>query len=149
MGFYAPAQLVRDAREHGVEVRPVCINASRWDCTLEPSGRPQPAVRLGLSLHNMGDIAEQTLAGATSTGAPPRRPKHERAALDVVRSKLGAGCRRSTARHGDAPIREPLRCPTRDTRAKCPRWGTVPSNHILPPYPDRGGGCDGTTLEAC
>jgi error-prone DNA polymerase len=37
MGFYAPAQLVRDAREHGVEVRPVCINDSRWDCTLEPS----------------------------------------------------------------------------------------------------------------
>ena len=35
MGFYAPAQLVRDAREHGVEVRPVCVNASRWDCTLE------------------------------------------------------------------------------------------------------------------
>ncbi|HMG46678.1 MAG TPA: error-prone DNA polymerase [Allosphingosinicella sp.] len=35
MGFYAPAQLVRDAREHGVEVRPVCINASRWDCTIE------------------------------------------------------------------------------------------------------------------
>ncbi|MFV0513051.1 MAG: error-prone DNA polymerase, partial [Jhaorihella sp.] len=32
MGFYAPAQIVRDAREHGVEVRPVCINASRWDC---------------------------------------------------------------------------------------------------------------------
>jgi error-prone DNA polymerase len=36
MGFYAPAQLVRDARQHGVEVRPVCINASQWDCTLEP-----------------------------------------------------------------------------------------------------------------
>jgi len=35
MGFYAPAQVVRDAREHGVEVRPVCVNASRWDCTLE------------------------------------------------------------------------------------------------------------------
>jgi error-prone DNA polymerase len=35
MGFYAPAQIVRDAREHRVEVRPVCINASRWDCTLE------------------------------------------------------------------------------------------------------------------
>ncbi|MFL6845034.1 MAG: error-prone DNA polymerase, partial [Allosphingosinicella sp.] len=35
MGFYAPAQIVRDAREHGVEVRPVCVNASRWDCTLE------------------------------------------------------------------------------------------------------------------
>jgi error-prone DNA polymerase len=35
MGFYAPAQIVRDASEHGVEVRPVCINASRWDCGLE------------------------------------------------------------------------------------------------------------------
>ncbi|HEX6375226.1 MAG TPA: error-prone DNA polymerase [Allosphingosinicella sp.] len=35
MGFYQPAQLVRDAQEHGVEVRPACINASRWDCTLE------------------------------------------------------------------------------------------------------------------
>ena len=35
MGFYAPAQLVRDARSHGVEVRPVDINHSEWDCTLE------------------------------------------------------------------------------------------------------------------
>ena len=37
MGFYAPAQLVRDAREHGVEVRPPDVNASDWDCTLEPA----------------------------------------------------------------------------------------------------------------
>ena len=37
MGFYAPAQIVRDAREHGVEVRPVDVNASAWDCTLEHS----------------------------------------------------------------------------------------------------------------
>jgi len=36
MGFYAPAQIVRDAQEHGVEVRPVDINRSNWDCTLEP-----------------------------------------------------------------------------------------------------------------
>ena len=35
MGFYAPAQIVRDAREHGVTVRPVDVNASGWDCTLE------------------------------------------------------------------------------------------------------------------
>jgi len=46
MGFYAPAQIVQDARAHGVEVRPVCINASRWDCTLEPAGN-RLAVRLG------------------------------------------------------------------------------------------------------
>ena len=35
MGFYAPAQIVRDAQEHGVDVRDVDINASHWDCTLE------------------------------------------------------------------------------------------------------------------
>jgi len=35
MGFYAPAQIVRDAREHGVEVREVDVNESEWDCTLE------------------------------------------------------------------------------------------------------------------
>ena len=51
MGFYAPAQIVRDAREHGVEVRPICINASRWDCTLEPvEGSGLLAVRLGLRM---------------------------------------------------------------------------------------------------
>ncbi|WP_242416458.1 error-prone DNA polymerase [Sphingomonas panni] len=48
MGFYAPAQIVRDAREHGVEVRPPCVNASRWDSTLEPTGGRYLAVRLGL-----------------------------------------------------------------------------------------------------
>ena len=48
MGFYAPAQIVRDAREHGVEVRPVDVNASLWDCTLEPAGRGgRMALRLG------------------------------------------------------------------------------------------------------
>src|SRR5271169_5236409 len=48
MGFYAPAQIVRDAREHGVEVRPVDVNASDWDCTLEPLPGRGPALRLGL-----------------------------------------------------------------------------------------------------
>lgn len=51
MGFYAPAQIVRDAQEHGVEVRPVCINESRWDCTLEPMDeKGRFAVRLGLCM---------------------------------------------------------------------------------------------------
>jgi len=43
LGFYAPAQLVRDAREHGVEVREVDVNLSDWDCTLE--ARPSPVAR--------------------------------------------------------------------------------------------------------
>ncbi|OYU68589.1 MAG: error-prone DNA polymerase [Alphaproteobacteria bacterium PA2] len=49
MGFYQPSQLVRDAREHGVEVRPPDVMASDWDCTLEPlEGKRLRAVRLGL-----------------------------------------------------------------------------------------------------
>jgi error-prone DNA polymerase len=49
MGFYAPAQLVRDAREHGVEVRPVDVNASEWESTLEAGDQDSgPAVRLGM-----------------------------------------------------------------------------------------------------
>ena len=40
MGFYAPAQIVRDAREHGVAVRPVDVNHSQWDSGLEPSEDP-------------------------------------------------------------------------------------------------------------
>jgi len=47
MGFYAPAQIVRDAREHGVTVRPVCINASYWDNVMEPDGNGGLALRLG------------------------------------------------------------------------------------------------------
>lgn len=51
MGFYAPAQIVGDARAHGVEVRPICINRSRWDCTLEPIGNTdRHAVRLGMRM---------------------------------------------------------------------------------------------------
>src|SRR5208282_3999592 len=51
MGFYAPAQIVRDARDHGVDVRPVCVDASRFDCTLEPTSQDDHfAVRLGLRM---------------------------------------------------------------------------------------------------
>ncbi|WP_253257946.1 error-prone DNA polymerase [Sphingobium sp. SA916] len=50
MGFYAPAQIVADARAHRVEVRPVCVNASRWDCTLEPTTGDRFAVRLGMRM---------------------------------------------------------------------------------------------------
>src|SRR5690606_40753378 len=47
MGFYAAAQIVRDAREHGVEVRPVDINFSHWDCTLEPVAERSEERRVG------------------------------------------------------------------------------------------------------
>jgi DNA-directed DNA polymerase III PolC len=50
MGFYAPAQLVRDARAHGVEVRAASAEASAWDSTLERRDDGRPALRLGLRL---------------------------------------------------------------------------------------------------
>ncbi|MFL6664150.1 MAG: error-prone DNA polymerase [Rhizobacter sp.] len=58
MGFYAPAQLVRDAREHGVEVRPVDVRVSAWDSTLEEGeGAALRPVRLGLG--RIGGLAEE------------------------------------------------------------------------------------------
>ena len=48
MGFYAPAQLVNDARRNGVVFRPVDVNVSDWDCTLEANAADRPEVRLGL-----------------------------------------------------------------------------------------------------
>jgi error-prone DNA polymerase len=61
MGFYGPSQLVQDARRHGVEVRPVDVTVSEWDCTLERSaGNPEePALRLGLNM----------IAGLSEAGA--------------------------------------------------------------------------------
>ena len=50
MGFYSPDQVLQDARRHGIEVRPVDVRYSDWDCALEPSGNPQPAIRLGLRM---------------------------------------------------------------------------------------------------
>ena len=50
MGFYAPAQLVQDARRHGVRVRPVDVSMSGWDSTLEKTGDGVFALRLGLRL---------------------------------------------------------------------------------------------------
>jgi error-prone DNA polymerase len=50
MGFYQPAQLVRDARSHGVEIREADVNFSAWDCTLETAADGSHAVRLGFRL---------------------------------------------------------------------------------------------------
>ena len=50
MGFYAPSQLIQDARRHGVEVRPVDATTSEWECSLEYDAGAEPALRLGLCL---------------------------------------------------------------------------------------------------
>ena len=89
MGFYAAAQVVRDAQNHGVEMRPVCVNASRWDCTLEPSGGRWLAVRLGLrqvrGLRNTDGAAIVAARGNAPFGSVEevwRRAGVQRAAIE-------------------------------------------------------------------
>jgi len=50
MGFYSPDQVLQDARRHGIEVRPVDVCHSDWDCSLEPGAEAQPSIRLGLRM---------------------------------------------------------------------------------------------------
>ncbi|OIP83219.1 MAG: error-prone DNA polymerase [Rhodobacterales bacterium CG2_30_65_12] len=69
MGFYAPAQIVRDAREHGVEVRPVCINASYWDNVMEPDGHGGLALRLGFrQIRGLGQEEAGWITAARGNG---------------------------------------------------------------------------------
>jgi error-prone DNA polymerase len=86
MGFYQPAQIVRDAIEHGVEVRPICVNASRWDCTLEDTADGGLAVRLGLRM--VGKLAEADAARVVLA-----RAQEPYRAIDDLwrRARIGAG----------------------------------------------------------
>ncbi|MDO5756348.1 MAG: error-prone DNA polymerase [Rhodobacterales bacterium] len=69
MGFYAPAQIVRDAREHGVIVRPVCINASFWDNSIEPDDTGGLAIRLGFrQIRGIDEESASWLAAARGNG---------------------------------------------------------------------------------
>jgi len=86
MGFYAPAQIVRDAREHGVEVHGIDVNASAWDNALE--NEPEPAVRLGF--RQIGgfreDWADAIVAAAPFDGVEDlaRRASLPQAALRLL-----------------------------------------------------------------
>ncbi|MFJ3373851.1 error-prone DNA polymerase [Pseudomonas sp. NPDC086112] len=50
MGFYSPDQILQDARRHHLQIRPVDVRASDWDCSLEPIIGAQPAIRMGLRM---------------------------------------------------------------------------------------------------
>ena len=83
MGFYAPAQIVRDAREHGVEVRPVCINASFWDNTMEPDGQGGRALRLGFrQVKGLHEEEAEWLTAARGNGYRAGQDVWRRAGLD-------------------------------------------------------------------
>lgn len=68
MGFYAPAQIVRDMRDHGVRVRAPDVNYSDWDSTLEPDGNGF-AVRLGL--RQVGGLRAEHAARVTAARDRP------------------------------------------------------------------------------
>lgn len=125
MGFYAPAQIVRDAQGHGVEIRPVCIAASHWDCTLEPLGDGRRfAVRLGLRMvkglanaHAQAiiaarpfvDLAGLIRAGMTQGGRIPHAALIRLAEADAFRPALGLDRRQALwalrgARDDDLPL---------------------------------------------
>ena len=83
MGFYAPSQLVQDARRHGVEVRPVDMCASNWECTLEPCAAAAPAVRLGLTMvKGLSEAAAQRIVSARAGGFSSVEELMRRADLD-------------------------------------------------------------------
>lgn len=82
MGFYRPAQLVSDAKQHGVEVRPVDINLSHWDCHLESSDTQQPALRLGMRM-------VKGLSSATAQGILQCRTEQPFETLSALAQKSG------------------------------------------------------------
>ncbi len=93
MGFYQPAQLVRDAREHGVEVRAADLVSSDWDCTLEPPDDPRTprrALRLGLrqvkglKQKEIEAFMEVRLAGLTTVDDYILRSGLSRRALELL-----------------------------------------------------------------
>ena len=69
MGFYSASQLTQDARRHGVEVRPVDVNESDWDSTLEPAASGEAALRLGLrQVKGLSEAAGQAIVDHRSDG---------------------------------------------------------------------------------
>jgi error-prone DNA polymerase len=89
LGFYAPAQLVRDAREHGVEVREVDVNLSDWDCTLEPLP-PLPVHRERVGVRGGAILSDKD--GAAPHPSPPATPSPR---------ERGEGERRLHPRHAE------------------------------------------------
>jgi error-prone DNA polymerase len=90
MGFYAPAQIVRDAVEHGVTVLPVDVNASEWDCTLETTGE-EKSERQGSGDADSGRL-DRHIALRLGLRQVDGLPEHIAARLLAERAERGAFC---------------------------------------------------------
>jgi error-prone DNA polymerase len=159
MGFYAPAQLVRDAREHGVDVRPVDVNASDWDCTLEPRpslfppappegrhgwGSSGPALRLGFrQVKGMRQADAERIVRARPSHGPFTSVAHLRRACDLSPSAVDRLARADALASLRLSRREAswdaLALPTPPSRAAEPTlWSAHDDPHLpvdLPPLP--------------
>ncbi|MGZ7457864.1 error-prone DNA polymerase [Pseudomonas sp. Ma2-10] len=70
MGFYSPDQILQDARRHHLQIRPVDVRASDWDCSLEPITGAQPAIRMGLRMiKGFREDDARSIEAARSKGA--------------------------------------------------------------------------------
>ncbi|NWC10140.1 error-prone DNA polymerase [Pseudomonas agarici] len=90
MGFYSPDQILQDARRHQLQIRPVDVRTSCWDCSLEPAEGAQPALRLGLRMiRGFREEDAQRIEVARSLGAfKDIADLGERARLDVRAQEL-------------------------------------------------------------
>ena len=102
MGFYSASQLTQDARRHGVEIRPVDVNKSDWDSTLEPNEQEEAALRLGLrQVKGLSETAGEAIVRQRQSGYQSIQLLLERTGLN--RCELGvlaaAGALKSLAGH--------------------------------------------------
>ena len=149
MGFYAPAQIVRDAREHGVEVREVDVNRSDWDCTLGGAARIDdlglaPGRRICSAKRRSGvvrggpmqTVEELASRGARAGACDPAARRGGRVPVDGARPARGAvGFARAQGR------RPTCRCslmPRRATRARKTTPAQLPAmplaEHVISDY---------------
>ncbi|MBB3472245.1 error-prone DNA polymerase [Sphingomonas sp. BK345] len=100
MGFYAPAQIVRDARAHGVEVRPPCVLESEWDTALVERGESLAA--RGLSVRRGAEASD---AGKIEPSSSPLRFAPLRLGLRVIHGLSGEDAGRILTARAHAPFR--------------------------------------------
>ncbi|WP_374981018.1 error-prone DNA polymerase [Pseudomonas solani] len=140
MGFYTPDQVLQDARRHGIEVRPVDVRHSDWDCDLEPDARGRLAIRLGLRMvKGFNEEAAQRISAARALRAfDDVADLCHRARLDArARERLAdAGTLRGLAGH-----RHRARWAVAAVEEELPLFAGLPQQAELPvdlPLPSRG-----------
>nr|MBP8063260.1 error-prone DNA polymerase [Brevundimonas sp.] len=153
MGFYAPAQIVRDAREHGVEVRHPDVNASDWDATLEPRPRRRRrALRLGMrSIDGFKSVWAEAIMEARSEGpfadlddlrrraalTPPALDRLAEAdaygSLDLTR-RQGVWAAKGSAPASSAPLFEAMGLNEADGRPPAALPLLAPSEEVVGDY---------------